>query len=434
MIVKTYEEMFGQKLTIGDLVKGFTEDTRTGKVTGFDGKLDIRPPYQREFVYEMDKQKAVIKTVLAGYPLNVMYWAKKDDGTFELMDGQQRTISICKYHGDQYSVDIDVADKKMVKTFSNLDDRQQAFLDYPVTVYICDGTEDEKLAWFRIINIAGVRLTEQEMRNAIYNGTWVTDAKRYFSRDDGEGFRSEGHASNGHTYGDYVNVVGGKKSEKDNAVVRQKLLEIALGWAVDDYNRKNNLSGADKMTIDNYMDSHRRNPDARELWRYYEDVIEWVKATFPVYQDFMKSVDWGILYNQYHDNTPTDAKDRVSKIMQSADEISNIKNVYLAVLADDLKYLNARAFDKKDMKRKYNEQGGKCPYCHNDFEIDDMHGDHIRPWSKGGKTEYGNLQMLCTTCNIKKSAHDVAYKPWDTSIYEDFDLEKWDSENDDSEG
>ena len=178
MIVKTYEEMFGHKLTIGDLVKGFAEDTKTGKVTGFDGKLDIRPPYQREFVYEMDKQKAVIKTVLAGYPLNVMYWAKKDDGTFELMDGQQRTISICKYHGDQYSVDIDVADKKMVKTFSNLGDRQQMFLDYPVTVYICDGSEDEKLAWFRIINIAGVRLTEQEMRNAIYNGTWVTDAKR----------------------------------------------------------------------------------------------------------------------------------------------------------------------------------------------------------------------------------------------------------------
>ena len=177
------------------------------------------------------------------------------------------------------------------------------------------------------------------------------------------------------------------------------------------------------------MDSHRRNPDARALWRYYEDVIEWVKATFPIYQDFMKSVDWGILYNQYHDSTPADAKDRVSKIMQSADEISNIKNVYLAVLADDLKYLNARAFDKKDMKRKYNEQSGKCAYCHNDFDNNEMHGDHIRPWSKGGKTEYGNLQMLCTACNIKKSAYDVVYKPWDTSIYEDFDLEKWDSEN-----
>lgn len=433
MLVKTYEEMFGTPLTIRDLVNGFTEDTKTGKVTGFGGKLDIRPPYQREFVYEMDKQKAVIKTVLAGYPLNVMYWAKKPDDTFELMDGQQRTISICKYYMDQYSVDIDVAGNKMIKTFSNLGDRQKQFLDYPLTVYICEGSEDNKLAWFRIINISGIKLTDQEMRNAIYNGTWVTDAKRYFSREDGEGFRSEGHSSTGHPYGDYVNVVGGKKSEKENAVVRQKLLEIVLKWAVDKYNREHKLPSSDKMTIENYMDSHRSNPNARELWRYYEDVIEWVKSTFPDYKDFMKSVDWGILYNQYHNTTPVDAKDRVSKIMQSADEISNIKNVYLAVLADDLKYLNARSFDKKDMKRKYSEQSGKCAYCHNDFAESEMHGDHIRPWSKGGKTEYENLQMLCTSCNIKKSAYDVAYKPWDTSIYEDFDLEKWDSQTCDSE-
>ncbi len=433
MIVKTYEEMFGKKLTIADVVKGFSEDTKTGKVSGFDGKLNIRPPYQREFIYEMDKQKAVIKTILDGYPLNVMYWAKKDDGTFELMDGQQRTISFCKFQGDQYSVEIEIAGKKMAKTFSNLGDKKKGFLDYPLTVYICDGTEDEKLAWFRIINIAGVKLTEQEMRNAIYNGTWVTDAKKYFSRVNGEGFSSEGHESNGHTYGDYVNVVGGKNSEKETAVVRQKLFEIVLEWAVDKYNREKKLTGADKMTIDNYMDSYRRDANAIALWRYYEDVIEWVKTTFPVYQDFMKSVDWGVLYNQYHDSTPSDAKDRVSKIMQSADEISNIKNVYLAVLSGDVKYLNARAFDKKDIKRKYNEQGGKCNYCHESFDESDMHGDHIRPWSKGGKTDYNNLQVLCTTCNIKKSAHDVKYKPWDTSIYEDFDLKKWDSEEHDDD-
>lgn len=431
MIVKTYEEMFGQKLTIKDLVNGFIEDTKTGKVTGFGGKLDIRPPYQREFVYELDKQKAVIQTILARYPLNVMYWAKKDDDTFELMDGQQRTISICKYQTDQYSVDVEVANKRMAKTFSNLGDKKQAFLNYPVTVYICDGTEDEKLAWFRIINIAGLKLTEQEMRNAIYNGTWATDAKRYFSRVEGEGFSSEGHESNGHTYGDYVNVAGGKRSEKENAVVRQKLFEIVLEWVVDDYNRKNNSTGSDKMTIDNYMDSHRRDSDARELWRYYEDVIEWVKSTFPTYRDFMKTVEWGILYNIYGKSTPIDADQRVSQIMAKANEISNIKNVYLAVLSGDLKYLNARAFDKRDIARKYAEQNGVCPYCKKKYNEDEMHGDHIRPWSKGGKTEYENLQMLCTECNLKKSNYDVKYLPWDTSIYEDFDLEVWDAENSD---
>ena len=426
MLVKTYEEMFGKKLTVADLVEGFYEDTKTGKVTGFNGKLDIRPPYQREFVYEIDKQQKVINTVLSGYPLNVMYWAKKDDGTFELMDGQQRTISICRYSKSQYSVDVETANKKLPTTYDYLsNDKQQYFLNYPLTVYICDGKEDEKLAWFEIINIAGVKLTEQEMRNAIYNGAWVTDAKRYFSRVDGEGYASEGHESNGHTYGDYINVVGGKNSEKENAVVRQKLLEIVLQWATDKYNRDNNK----KISIEEYMAFHRREDNARELWRYYEDVMEWVKSTFPVYEDFMKNVNWGELYNTYHDSTPVDAKDKVAKIMESADEISNIKNVYLAVLSNDLKYLNARAFDKKDMKRKLKEQNCKCAYCHTDLDNTEMRGDHIRPWSKGGKTEYSNLQILCTECNIKKSKHDVAYMPWNTSIYEDFNLEEWNSQN-----
>lgn len=430
MIVKTYEEMFGKKLTIRELVKGYTENTKTGAITAFDGKLDVHPPYQRNFIYDIDKQKAVINTVLSDYPLNVMYWAQKDDGTFELMDGQQRTISICKFQTGCFSVDIEVGGRKVPKTFDNLSNKTDAFLDYPLTVYICDGTEDEKLAWFRIINIAGLCLTDQEMRNAIYNGPWVTDAKRYFSRDDGEGYRSEGHTSNGHTYGDYVNVKSGSKTSTDKASVgRQKLLEIVLTWVVDKYNRDNNLSGVDKMTIDNYMDLHRKDLNARELWRYYEDVLEWVRITFPTYRAFMKTVDWGILYNQYHDVTPADAEDKVDLIMQSEDEISNVKGVFEAALSGDLKYLNARKFDDKDMRRKYKEQGGVCPYCHGTFEESEMHGDHIRPWSKGGKTEYSNLQMLCSACNIKKSAYDVAYTPWDTSIYEDFNLAEWDAEN-----
>ena len=430
MVVKTYEELFGKKLTIRDLVDGFTEDTMTYKVTGFGGKLDIRPPYQRELVYGLDKQKAVIQTVLAGYPLNVMYWAKRDDGTFELMDGQQRTISICKFYTDQYSIEIDVAGKKMIKTFSSLGDKTDKFT---VRIEFIDDVDtlDEKLAWFRIINIAGVKLENQELLNAVYNGPWVTDAKKYFSKVDGEGFSSEGHNSNGHIYGDYIDVIGGRQTENEKAVIRQKLLEIVLKWAVDSYNKKNNLTGSDKISIESYMDFHQKDANALELWRYYEDVMEWVKSTFPVYYDFMKKVDWGILYNTYNSITPINASDKVKKIMEFSDEIENkdIKNVFLAVLSDDLKYINARAFKKPDMKRKYNEQGGKCPYCKNIFNEDQMHGDHIRPWSKGGRTEYDNLQMLCIECNIKKSAYDVKYKPWDTNIYEDFDLEKWDNDD-----
>lgn len=434
MDVKTYEEIFHKKLTIRDIVEGFDEDTKSGRVVAFGGKLNVRPPYQREFIYEISKQKAVIKTILKGYPLNVMYWAKNGD-MFELMDGQQRTISFAKYFLDQYSVDVETGGALAPKTFTGLYDRdKENFLNYPLTVYICDGDEKEKLDWFQIINIAGVRLTNQEMRNAIYNGSWVTDAKRYFSRIDGEGYASEGHISNGHKYGDYLNVVGGRKitvdgmendkTEKNKAIERQALLEIVLSWAVDAYNRKYDR----KSTIEDYMDLHHGDKDAKDLWRYYEDVMEWVKKTFTTYRPEMKGVEWGVLYNKYHSSTPMDADNMANIVFEKAyDEISNPKGVYEAVLAMDIKFIHGRAFDKKDTKWAYTKQKGICPYCHKHFEESDMQGDHIKPWCKGGLTERGNLQMLCADCNGKKSGYDTMFNPWDGKDYIPFDISKWDS-------
>lgn len=451
MIVKTYEELFGKKLTIRDLINGFNENTKTGEVIAFGGKLNVRPPYQREFVYEIPKQVAVIDTVLKGYPLNVMYWAKSDDGKYELMDGQQRTMSICKFSEDQYSIQLDIAGKIVSKTFSNLGSKTEDFLNYPLTVYICDGTKDEKLAWFQIINISGVKLTEQEMKNAIHNGSWVTDSKKYFSRIDGEGYLSEGHVSNGYTYGDYLNVVGGTKSEKENAVVRQKLLEIVLKWAV----HAHNITTQSEETLDSYMDIHEKDPNARSLWRYYEDVMEWVKETFPTYNSEMKKVEWGLLYNKFqhelnvanqrgdkdtiaHFNDNAKHADvRVQQIFKMVDADDSGASyqksaVYQAVLFDEYKVINNRKFDKKDIKWALKKQGGKCACCHKDLNEADAQGDHIKPWSKGGPTSRNNLQALCPSCNGRKKAHDIRYVPWDGKEYEPIDLGNFTHKNTDS--
>ncbi|MFN7310919.1 MAG: DUF262 domain-containing protein, partial [Vampirovibrionales bacterium] len=163
-----------KEITVRELTEGYA-DNAEGGVVGYNGKLDIRPPYQREFVYKDKQRDAVIETINKGFPLNVLYWAVREDGTFEVIDGQQRTISIAQYVNGDFSLNG--------LSFHNLqNDQREKLLNYTLMIYWCTGADSEKLEWFKTINIAGEKLTEQELRNAVYSGTWVTDAKRYFSK------------------------------------------------------------------------------------------------------------------------------------------------------------------------------------------------------------------------------------------------------------
>ena len=162
------------EITIRDITEGYVDNQENG-VVGYNGILNIRPKYQREFVYTEDKRNAVIDTINKGFPLNVMYWVKNDDGTFEVLDGQQRTLSFCQYVNNDFSLNN--------KAFHNLTKTEQdRILDYKCMIYFCEGTDLEKLEWFKIINIAGEKLTDQELRNAVYTGTWLTSAKLKFSK------------------------------------------------------------------------------------------------------------------------------------------------------------------------------------------------------------------------------------------------------------
>ena len=162
------------EIKIRDVVNGYVDSQENG-VVGYGGKLNIRPAFQREFVYKEKQRNAVIETVVKGFPLNVMYWVEDENGNYELLDGQQRTISICQYVNGDFSLNS--------RAFHNLTETEKnQILDYPLMIYICNGNDKEKLDWFKIINIAGVQLKEQELRNAIYTGEWLSDAKRYFSK------------------------------------------------------------------------------------------------------------------------------------------------------------------------------------------------------------------------------------------------------------
>lgn len=340
------------QVTIADLTKNY-KDNGDGGVFGYDDRLTIRPAYQREFVYKDKQRDLVIDSIRKNRPLNAMYWSKTGNDKF----------------------------------FQNLTDTERnQILNYEVMVYICEGTEEEKLEWFKIINIAGETLTPQELLNATYTGPWLADAKNYFSKR---------------------NCVAGQMADgyiKGNPI-RQDYLEKVLSWIAD----RDNLESGQM-----YMAVHQHDADANDLWLYFQTVINWAKMLFPMPRKGMTDVQsWGLLYNKYHNkqyNSNTLETD-IQRLLLD-DDVTKNSGIIPYVLSDrtkhDEKSLSIRAFTEAQKRRAYERQGHKCPCCvkngvDTEYAYNEMQGDHIIPWSQGGRTIDSNLQMLCQKCNNDKS-------------------------------
>lgn len=359
------------KIPIREIVDGYADSAEQG-VVGYGGRLNIRPAYQREFVYKPTQRDAVVKTVRRGFPLNVMYWVRNAEGGFEMLDGQQRTLSICQYVSGDYSIDH--------RRFENLTKEEQGqILDYPLTIYICEGTERERLDWFEVVNTAGEQLNVQERRNAQYTGKWLYEAKRYFSKADCAAKQLGGGLLTG-------------------SAIRQDFLETALFWIAD-------RDGGDLL---DYMSAHQHDGDCNDLKDYFESVVKWVKATFPVYrQKLMKGLPWGVYFNK-HGGEARDAEAlerRIAQLLRDDEDIGDITNqrgIYEYVLDGDERHLSIRRFSENMKRTAYERQKGVCCMCGEHFDFGQMHGDHIVPWSKGGRTVAENCQMLCRMCNAAK--------------------------------
>lgn len=371
-------------IKLRDLVRNYSDNGDAGVFTYSDDPqsnsqlLVCRPSYQRAFVYTTSEEVDLIKSIQKGYPIGLFYWAKTDhdpDHEFELMDGQQRTISICSYINGDFDVDQ--------KYFYNLtDDEKNQILDYEITVELCEGGQSDKLNWFMVINKHGEPLSNQELRNAVYAGPWLSGAKSFFSKPQGPAVQF---------------VDGYVKTGKVN---RQELLEKALKWICyrDGY-----------KDVTEYMAKHQVDADAQDLWGYFQDVVNWEKKLFPKTQKkLLASQDWGKLYHEYGmaQYNPNDLQKDVDKLVND-DDVTSMSGIVPYVLSDqtvvDAKLLHIRTFSHRDMVKKYKEQQGICPVCHKHYEFNEMAGDHIVPWSQGGATVYDNLQMLCKHDNEVKS-------------------------------
>ena len=371
------------KVPIRDLVRNYVDNGEEGVFTYNSedkpqAQLVCRPKYQREFVYTEAESASLMDSIMHDYPIGIFYWSEIDDPKFkyEILDGQQRTLSICKYiTSNSFSV------RDMF--YNNLpQDMKDQILDYNITVNICSGKDSEKLAWFKIINKSGEPLTDQELRNATYAGVWLDDAKTYFSKANGPAVKMSDT---------WINV---------GNPIRQDFLEKVLKWICyrDHFNK-----------IENYMAIHEFDKDANDLWQYFQDILSWERKIFPKAQSkLLTGQDWGKLYCKYKDQTynSNDLQKEINKLMAD-DDVTHKTGIIPYVLSEktilDERYLNIRTFTHTQMMKKYQEQEGICPICGKYYDFKDMQGDHIKPWSQGGKTEYNNLQMLCKKDNEAKS-------------------------------
>lgn len=375
-------------ITIAQICDGFVYDKNDGKgLYGLSGKLTIQPEYQRNYIYEEKRRDAaVIKSLLKGYPIGLIYFVETEDGNYEVLDGQQRITSIGRFVKDYFSFDWD----GKTYSISGLNkDAKKKLLDTTLTIYICKGEEDEIKEWFETINIAGVPLVQQELYNALYSGPFITAAKAEFSNSQNANIQKW-------------------KAYISGDVKRQAILERALDWV-------------SKGQIKKYMSDHRYDNNINELKTYFTTVIDWVDGVFPTIYPEMCGLEWGRLYESYHNKpyNPAVVNEKV-RVLYGNEFVTDRKGIFEYVLdgEKEKKLLNIRVFDDRTKKKVYARQTAKaeaehvsnCPYCAQMegvnktriYKLHEMDADHVTAWSHGGSTDENNCQMLCKTHNRSK--------------------------------
>lgn len=398
-------------LTIRTLIENY-KDSGQGGVIALNGKLNVRPAYQREFVYDADKRDRVMHSVYNGLPLNSIYWALNPDNTMEVIDGQQRIISICQFITNDDGSGADTGTQgnpiainfngKMNQTFSGLSpEKQKEILDYKLNVYVCSGTDDEKLEWFHTINIAGEPMTDQELLNADYTGTWLSDAKYYFSKKKNNPAINRAFYNN-RERDTLLNITG-------EGANRQELLELVLRWVtntdITQYNKEKRVF----PSVAQYMGIHRADVNASELKNYYNSIIDWAKEIFPTYRKEMKGLEWGLLYNKYKNNkyNPVKLESELIRLFDIYDDDPDglkKSGFYEYILSGNRSLIWHRIFSEKQQNQAYINQGKKCDKCGKPFDIKGLEAHHKIAFGDGGETTITNCQMLCHDCHADITA------------------------------
>ena len=220
-----------------------------------------------------------------------------------MLDGQQRITSFARFVNQSWQFAVEWRGKP--RYFNSLEkDEQDRIKNAHLTIYVCEGTPSEIQDWFETINMVGVPLVKQELRNSSYHGPFVTLARQEFSNT------VNANMKRWRTY-----VKGDPK--------RQAILEEALKWV-------------GKGDIDGYMALHRYDTNIDELKNNFETVINWADSILDYTGSEVCGLDWGALYNKYHANAYSKAKitARVKELIED-DQVTNNKGIVEYVLGGE---------------------------------------------------------------------------------------------------
>ena len=396
-----------KKLTIKEFVDGYVnnENEEIGGVTTMNGSVIIRPKYQRSYIRANDIKwkRNLIYSIISGYPISLFYFGDNENGTFDMIDGQQRSITICDFidedkYGNRTRPGFYIIWENNPMYFHNLPNEiKEKILNYELRVNVCVGNQSAKLKWFEIINQPISELTKQELRNATYCGEWLEKLKRVFSAPTAGVIKE---------VTDKDSRYAALRYTERPKIERQEILEMVLDWA--SYNEFTGNKNKDER-IKEYMSKHQFDSEMTEL-DFYHKVIDWIWATFLDLEEnthesrkvkgtphSMVAADWGRLYYQYHDKE-FDTKylsKRVVELLKDTD-IVKYGGIYEYLLSGEKeqKFLQIRAFSKDDIRKMYIYQGGIDPISGEKHPIDDFEAHHIVAWVDGGKSHIYNLVLL----------------------------------------
>lgn len=151
-----------------------------------DGDLVLQPEYQRKYVATPSISSKLIESILMDVPIPVIYLAEEQDGTYSVIDGQQRLTSFLSFIKGEYPREIGGGIFKLTglkvyrelnkKTFLMLEKEHQNKIKKTTlhTIIIKkESNEDVKFEIFERLNTGSIKFNEDEIRNTVYRGNYI---------------------------------------------------------------------------------------------------------------------------------------------------------------------------------------------------------------------------------------------------------------------